>query len=357
MKQNNKTRYRKAMPGDGRRMLALIESHSAGGALDVLYTRREDAYRSYAVDCEDAEITLCVDEENDIKAQIACLPRRVYIGGEVRTAGYVTGLCKRTNSFVNLPRLFHAARGLSRCDLFFCSMLDGNEGIMKMLGKKRDYMPQPRVISAYTTYLFSPRAVKRCPHDFTFRRATEEDAEKLRCHFRAYGREHDFFPEMTSFRAFHGLDIEDFHVLTRRNGDIVAAGALWNQQDFKQNTIRHYGGIYNVLSRLDFLLRWLRYPPLPKAGAVVDFAYVGFFAAKQDEPHFIRAFLGEIAAIAGQRYATVCIGATENSETNRILSEIKSIHFSSKLCVLDFENDDAWMGMGDRRAFFECGLL
>ncbi|MDR2133166.1 MAG: GNAT family N-acetyltransferase [Clostridiales Family XIII bacterium] len=358
MKQKNSAHYRRALPEDGVGMLELIESHSSGGALDTVYTRRADAYRSYLADCKDAEITLCVDEEGRIKAQMACLPRRLYMGGEARTAGYLTGLCKRGDGFVNLPRLFHAALDDSKIDLFFCSILDGNDGVFKMLDKKRAYMPELRVISEYTTHLFSPKAIKRTTgHGFAFRRATENDSEALLLHYREYGKHHDFFPEISAFSEFPGLDIECFYLLLHRSGDIVAAGALWDQRDFKQHIVKKYGGAYKTAAKFNFLLRLLRYPPLPKANAVADFAYVGFFAVERDEPALIRAFLGEMAAIARSRCDTLCVGATADSETGRVLQGIKSVHFGSKLCLFDFKKDGARPAPRKRPAYFECGLL
>ena len=261
MKQKNKAVFRKAVPGDGEQMLELIESHSSNGALDIVYTRRRDAYQSYLSDCKDAEMTLCVDEENRIKAQMVCLLRRLYINGKVHTVGYVTGLHKRKNSIINLPRLFDTALHSSQCRLFYCSILDGNDGTFHMLNKKRTYMPELHIIRTYTTYLISPKAFKRIHHDFTFRQATEKDSEKLFKFFHEYGKTHNFFPEISSFSQFHGIDVGNFYLLIHQNGDIAATGALWNQQDFKQYIVKKYGGIYKAASKLNFLLR-LTPPPI-----------------------------------------------------------------------------------------------
>jgi hypothetical protein len=338
-------------------MLELIESRSSGGALDIVYTRREDAFRSYMADCKDAEITLCVDEGNRVRAQMVCLPRRVYIGGKVRTVGYVTGLCKRTDSFVNLKRLLHAALDDAQADFFFYSILSENGAGSKMLDKKRGYMPDLRSVGNYTTYLFSPYAPKKPRHGFTFRRADAADAEKLLRHYRDYGRNHDFFPEMTSLSAFHGLHAECFYLLTHPGGDIAAAGALWDQRDFKQHIVKAYNGIYKTLSKWNVLLRPLRYPPLPQQGEVADFAYLSFFAAGRDDPDIIRIFLGEAAAAARPLYGAICVGAIENSETRRILDTIKNVHFGSRLCCFDLKRNDAGAELGSRPAYFECGLL
>ena len=157
--------------------------------------------------------------------------------------------------------------------------------------------------------------------------------------------------------GFYCLGVENFYLLIHPNGHIFAAGALWNQQSFKQNIIKKYHGIYNAASKFSFLLRLFRYPPLPKINTIAGFAYISFLTAENNNPNIIRAFLGEIMAAAGKQYETVCIGATENSETSRILKKIKSIHFNSNLCLLDFKKDDTWIKLCTGPAFFECGSL
>ncbi|MDD4414915.1 MAG: hypothetical protein PHR14_10315 [Oscillospiraceae bacterium] len=357
MKQKNKAVFRKAAPSDGGQMLKLIESHSSNGALNIVYTRRRDAYQSYLCDCKDAEMTLCVDEENRIKAQMVCLPRCLYINGEAHTVGYVTGLHKCKNSIINLPRLFDTALNSSQCALFVCSILDGNDSTFHMLNKKRTYMPDLHLINKYTTYLISPKAFKRIRHNFTFRRATEKDSEKLFKFFHEYGRTHNFFPEISSFSQFHGIDVGDFYLLIHQNGDIAATGALWNQQDFKQYIVKKYGGIYKLASKLSPLLRLLHYPPFPKANSATDFAYISFLAAEHDDPAITKTYLSEIAAIARRQYGALCIGAVENSELNRVLCKIKSVSFKSKICLLDYKTNNVQFDINKQSSFFECGLL
>ncbi|MDD2361752.1 MAG: hypothetical protein PHH84_02165 [Oscillospiraceae bacterium] len=357
MKQKNKAVFRKAAPGDGGQMLELIESHSSNGALEIVYTRRKDAYQSYLCDCKDAEMTVCVDEENRIKAQMVCLPRRLYIDEKVHTVGYVTGLHKRKNSTVNLPRLFDTALKSSQCRLFFCSVLDGNDGAFHMLNKKRTYMPELHVINKYKTYLISPKAFKRIRHNFTFRRATEKDSERLFNFFHEYGKTHNFFPEISSFSQFHGIDVGNFYLLIHQNGEIAATGALWNQQDFKQYIVKKYGGIYKAASKLRPLLELLHYPSFPKADTAADFAHISFLAAEHDAPAITKIYLSEIAAIARRQYGALCIGAAQNSELNQVLCKIKSVSFNSKICLLDYKTSDVRFDMNKQASFFECGLL
>lgn len=357
MKQKSKAVIRKATPSDGGQMLELIESHSSNGNLDIVYTRRTDAYQSYLADCKDAEMTLCVDEENKIKAQIVCLPRRLYINGKVDTVGYVTGLYKHKESIVNLPRLFDTALHSSQCSLFFCSILDVNDSTFHMLNKRRTYMPELHILNKYTTYIVSPKAFKRIHHDFTFRRATEKDSKAHLNFLHEYGKTHNLFPEISSFSKFHGIGVEDFYLLINQNGDILATGALWYQQDFKQYIVKKYSGIYKSASKFNFLLRLLHYPPFPKANTATDFAHISFFAAKHDDLAIIKIFLSEIAAVARRQYGALCIGAVENSELNRMLYKIKSISFHSKICLLDYKTSDVKLNNYTQSSFFECGLL
>ena len=65
---------------------------------------------------------------------------------------YRSSVKAASRRFVNLPRLFHTALDFTECELLFCSILDGEDGDLKMLDIKREYMPDLHIISKYTTY-------------------------------------------------------------------------------------------------------------------------------------------------------------------------------------------------------------
>ena len=115
--------YRSATPADGSEMLRLIEYHPSNGDMNILYTRRPDAYKSYLLECPDAKMILCVNNDNRVLAQCICLPRKLYINREVRMVGYVTGLHKEDNALVNILKLLETGYVQSSVRLFFVQSL------------------------------------------------------------------------------------------------------------------------------------------------------------------------------------------------------------------------------------------
>ena len=82
-----------ARPDDGKDILRILESSPAKGSIELLYTRRPDAYESYMK--EPGEARVFVSREDDrVVGTCAELIRDVYIGGKVCRAAYLCGLKK-----------------------------------------------------------------------------------------------------------------------------------------------------------------------------------------------------------------------------------------------------------------------
>ncbi|MDR1564886.1 MAG: hypothetical protein LBS74_08020 [Oscillospiraceae bacterium] len=348
--------FREATPEDGAAMLELIESHPSKGALKLVYTRRENPYYSYMADCPHAEMTLAADDNNIIHALMVCLPRQMYINGELRTVGYVTGLHKREGSRVNLIRLFDYALRKSKGELFFCSLLEENGEVLNMLQKRHSRVPYLYPLCEYKTFMLGCKGGRGAGHSHAFRKAERDDEIPLIEFFNAYGRGHSFFPKISSLEGFCGLKTEDYYLMLEK-GKIIAAAAVWNQQAYKQYIALDYSGLYSVLQKLGLVLSALGYPKIPTKGSAVNFAYISFFAVNGDDEAVSAAFLAELMAASAVRWDTLCIGAALGSVIEGILSKKRSISFGSRLCLLDPAQNGSALNKGEGLPFFECGLL
>jgi hypothetical protein len=340
--------YRPATPADGPEMLRLIESHSNGGKIRIIYSRRPDAYRSYLTECDKTETTLCIGEDNRLLAQLTCIPRKLYIDGEVRTIGYLTGMHKADGAQVNVMKLLDAGYARSSVKQFFCSILDDNQSAFDMLAKRGLI----HSICDYTTYLFNPTAIKLMRHKFTFRRATPDDTERLLRFYNEVGSGYSYFPVFSSMDDFAGLTVSDFFIL-EDGSQIVAAGALWNQKTFKQYIVLSYGGIYKFAAACGTLLRALRFLPLPKVNEAANFAYISFFLCC--EPALEHVLLGEISA-AARNYDFLTTGAANRSSLGQHLNSVKGIKFGSRLCAADY-NRSGVMENVKMPIRYECAFL
>lgn len=342
--------YRSAMPDDGPEMLRLMESHPAKGGMQILYTRRPDAYRSYLTECADAEIILCADDHNRILGQIACLPRELYIDRQIQTVGYITGLHKKDGCFVNILKLLECGHSQSRTKRFFCSMLDDNKSVYDLFAKRGLIRP----ICDYATYFVHPAAIKKHRHPYTFRRAGIADSTPLLSFYNEAGSEYSYFPVFRSMNAFAGLTVSDFFLL-EAGGTIIAAGALWDQRVYKQYIALGYSGAYKLAARCGSVLRAFRYPPLPKTNTSANFAYIGFMLCRKEDAGLTRIFLGELAAKA-RNYDFLTVGAVKGDPSDGVLSAVKSLKIGSKLCVIDYDQN-GYMPITQTPLRFECALL
>ena len=346
---------RPATPADGPDMLRLIESHPTGGNIKLLYSRRPDAYRSYKTECAGAETILCIGENNRLLAQATCLPRRLYIDKKVCTLGYITGLYKTTGTQVNIMKLLDAGYVHSVAKQFFCSILDDNKSAFDLFDKRGLIYP----ICDYTTYLINPAAIKPIRHEFKFRRATSDDTDRLLSFYNEAGAMHSYFPVFSSMDDFPELTVTDFFIL--EDGDsIIAAGALWNQQAFKQYIALGYDGVYRLAALCNPVLRALHYPSLPKVNEAAHFAYISFILPRENNFHFERILLGEISN-AARKYSFLTIGAVKGTVLGKQLDLFKNIKIGSRLCAIDYPKsgvaESGVVESIDKPPRFECALL
>ena len=342
--------YRSAAADDAADMLRLIESHYSSGGIELLYTRRPDAYKSYQTECPDCEITLCVNKNNRVLAQVVCMPKKVYIDGTVQRLGYVTGLHKEKDTYINLLKLLEAAHTRSVVKKHYCSILDENKAAYDLLAKRGSIHP----ICDYTTYIINPAAFKHPKHSFKFRRANLTDTDRLLAFYNDVGSGYSYFPVFETMDDFSGLTVTDFFVM-EDGGEIVAAGALWNQQFYKQYIALGYHGIYKLAAYCNPLLRFLSYPLLPKINKAANIAFISFALCRKDYSDLLGALLGELAA-AGRGYDFLTIGAVNGDEAAVILNATKGIRIGSKLCVTDYDKT-GHLPIYKTPPRFECALL
>ncbi len=342
--------YRSATPADGLEMLRLIESHPASGGMQILYTRRPDAYQSYIAECPDAEMTLCVNGDNRVLAQIVCLPRKVYINREVQTVEYVTGLHKEDGALINIKKLLDTGHIRSSVKHFFCSILSDNKPAYALFAKRGLIHP----ICDYTTYFLHPAAFKVSKHGYKFRRAASRDTERLLNFYHEEGLGYSYFPVFRTMNDFAGLTVSDFFLL--EDGEkIIAAGAVWDQRAYKQYVALGYSGAYKLAAHCNPLLRFFCYPPLPRTNTAANFAYISFLLCHKDNLDVMRIFMGELAATA-RAYDFLTIGAVDGDDVEMLLNAVKNINISSRLCNIDFgENGSVPIYKTPFR--FECAFL
>ena len=353
---------RTATPEDGAEMLRILESSASKGGIELLYTRRPDAYASYMLESGEPRVFVSTDGDR-VVGTAAELIRKVYIGGKPARAGYVCGL-KKDADYDGLGFGLRFVRALQRDDIdfYYCSVVSENTAAWKMFEKGR------RVISvepleSYTTFILNPKVRIRAPKNaLSFRRAADGDTSALLAFLNREGSRYDLFPVVESPEQFHGLSVKDFCLLT--DGDeIIATAALWNQTAYKQYVVKRYNGLLRYARLLNPLLSALGYIRLPREDVPLDFPMASFFLVADghsglSREQISRIFLRRLTAEAAKTYGILVMGLPHRHFATPVLRGLPSIRFDTKLYALRFPWSGQEYGQVQReRLYPECGLL
>ena len=347
-----------ASPSDGKELLRILESSAAKGSIELVYTRRPDAYESYMKEAGEARVFVSKDGERTV-GTCAELVRDVYIGGEKCKAAYVCGLKKDALYDGGIGFGAEFIRGLQNDDIdyYYCSVVSGNTEAQKMF-ENSSHSISMKPITEYKTYIFSPKVkIKSQKHSLLFRKATEDDIPMITEFLNAEGRKKDLFPVFTSPDQFYSLSSKDFYLLSDGN-NILAAAALWNQTEYKQYIVKKYRGLMKLAHTANPLLSALKYITLPMENEPLDFPMLSFFVSRDDSEEYYRIFLSEITREISRSYGMFVIGLSKGHFAAPVLNKLPSISFETRLYEIKFPwSSQSYKTPDQNKIHPECGLL
>ncbi|MBE5936336.1 MAG: hypothetical protein E7262_11255 [Lachnospiraceae bacterium] len=343
---------------EGERILEILESSASKGTMELLYTRRPNAYLSYKKESDDTKVFV-IKENEQIIATIAEIIRKVYIGGEVKKIAYVCGLKKDINykGNVNWGKVFFRSLVRDDIDGYFCSVLSDNKSAIDLFEKKRKNVMMTELLGEYRTYLMTPYFKFRLEENsYLFKRASKCDEQQIIKFLNEQGRKKEFFPVIEHIEQFTNLRIEDFYVLKNGN-EIIAVGALWNQVEYRQYIVKKYNGVMKIARCLNIFLRLLGYIQLPKENENIDFPMLSFFISKDDNEEYYKIFLNNLKNEM-KKGGMFVIGTVESSFNGKIYNKLRNIHFDTRIYSIDFiAGKGKKVIINKNKLWLECGLL
>ena len=353
----NVSRY-VASADDGKEILRILESSSAKGIIELLYTRRPDAYESYMKDFGESRVFVSKKEGRTVGC-CAELVREVYLGGERARSAYVCGLKKDADYDGSVGFGAGFIRSLQRDDIdhYYCSVISDNK-YAQMIFERSKRIISIKPFAEYRTYIINPGLrFKHRPCALSFRRANESDVPALLEFLNEEGKKKDLFPVISSFDDFHALKYSDFYLLTE-GSHIVAAASLWVQTDYKQYVVKKYRGIMKLARIVNPLMRALGYIRLPKENDPLRFPMLSFFLCRNDDPEYYRVFFGEIKKEVQKEHEMLVIGLPRNHFASLMLDKLPSVHFDTRLYEISFPWSDRKLRKANPDNIYpECGLL
>jgi len=360
-------RFELSSPKDGQELLEILEAEPFEGKIELLYTRRHDAYASFQLEGDPVEVVICRDTRTGRIAGMGVSANRLlYVNGEPREVGYLFGLRARPEyrrATTVLHRGYARLRQLQHRPPCFSltSILEENLYARRLLEKRRPFMPVYEPLVSCTVYAMSPGKLRLRRLRSDLRRATTADLPALVRFLREQGARQQFFPfiDENSFDRppFSGLRIEDF-LLWEQGGQLVAAAGLWDQSAYRQYLVLGYRGALRVLRPLSFLLPLCGLPALPPAGSQLRFLTLSLWAVRDDNPALFADFLEQVSSDAGS-YPLLLASLAAGNPLEPALAARRHIGYRSRIYLVYWPDQEAEAAAirRDLSPYLECGLL
>ena len=352
--RNDRYGYRLATPADSSRILEIYESGSFSGQISVLYTRRPDPVQSLMKEGDSVIIPVMVDKEKNglICGVGCCVVRNAWINGEIMRVGYLSGLKVHPGYRRRIPHIARAYGAFyqetkGRVDLYYTTILEENAAARKMLEKRRKGMPEYRPAGVYTVYCFGTgKKHRRLSQGLKLEKG---NMTGVKAFYEAQLQQTNFAPAGTDLP---GIRDNDFYTLRDDSGQVLAACAVWNQQEHKQYIITGYAGLYKILRHVPLSI--LGYPSLPRENIPANYASIALLCVKDHNPEWAAYLLGKVAEEAAP-YDFLMAGLFGTHPLKPVFQNLKHIKYKSMLYTVH------WEGKGplpdDRPVHLEVGLL
>ena len=314
----------KATEKDGAQMRDLFEQTEMQAPIEMMLTRRPNVFLSYKKENESAEVFL-IKSDNEIILQIGCLPHELLVDGKPVRAGYLCGLRKKPGVFrINYNDFIQEIFDECKCDIYYASIVDGNQRAVKLLTKGHKQLPAFYPLCKHTSFVF--RAAKtKTTDEVIFRNANEEDNNRIENFIKEQRGEYNFIP-VFNLRQFVNLSIDDFYLL-EHNNEILCVCALWRQEDYKQYGVKRYNGVARIFSFL---------PAFPKVGEAIESPIISLLISKDENIKYYTEMLRRISNAIAPQSKLYTVGATQHTVLFDILSQrVPAARFDSTIYTLN----------------------
>jgi hypothetical protein len=295
-----------ATPADDPAIRGLCRRETVPGHISLAYEREPDFSLGCRVTGDTFQVLVARERHSGQIAGVACRStRHVFVNGAPRRLGYLgqlrIGMQFRGRWLVS--RGFAMLRQLHEQDpvpAYLASIVDGNREAAEILVRKsrKSFPSFQRIAELHTLAISVGRPKRILQGDFSLSSASQDGLGEIANFLRKYGSRQQFFPVWTedslSELSSLGLNAENIRVL-RRNGEIVAVGAVWDQSSYKQTVLHSYSGLRKAVAPLYNLgALWLRRPVLPRPGEKLRSAYVSLVCVAGDDLAVFAGLLGDL---------------------------------------------------------------
>jgi hypothetical protein len=318
-------------------LLEILEEAEFKGRISILYTRRPDAMKSIQREGQRVMVYRCIGED-DTAGFGACAVNPMFLDGKVQQIGYLFGFRVKKNHMHFIRHLpegyrFHFDENKNAAG-FITTILEENIPARRLLEKKRKSMPLYDYLGQIRTFSMRTGQKARLPEGWSINRLERDEIDEMLKFYLEQGQSFQYFPVFSREDLMQGEKIpawDSFYILRSPEGKIAAAGAVWDQQSYKQYIIQGYSpGFTFIRPVLNLLAPLLGIPSLPKPGSVLNFFILAFFLSRDMDPLAYGMFLDQMLA-SQTSYDSCSIGLHESNSLSAVIQKKRPLIYKSRL--------------------------
>lgn len=317
------TRYAAATPADDAAIRRLLRDNPMQGSVDLTFEREPDYFRGTNL-AGGEDTTIVATSHSQLVCMGRCTRRECWIDGRVRRVGYLGELRLEASArgrFEILRDGYRFFRELERpdpADLYFTSIAADNARARSLLEAGVRGLPGYQFLAELDTHLVSVSSPRRITPRIQAEPVTPDILPRLVRLVNEQAQSRQLATVWTEDRIIalqnHGLPLSRF-LIARKDHEIIAAGALWDQRGWRQTVIHSYAPLLGALRPMVNLVGSVfGRARLPKPSSVLAHAFLSPLAfARGSEgllPEMIESFF-PMARQSGLDFLTLALPATD----------------------------------------------
>jgi hypothetical protein len=326
----------------------LLQQIPLNGMIRIRYLREPSYLGSVGIQGMPQQ-TLVGLVNNKIMAVASRNIQRLYIDGEIITAGYISNLRYHpaARHGISLLKGIKEMRNLSAslpADFHYATLIDKDNFTRDILLSKNPRMPGIIDMGQLNTFSIPIRKTAKnatpCKK-FEILRGDEKLMPLILNFLKKEGSRSDFFPDLGGGAYAPGLIQPDSFFAIFDKGELAGVCSLPDMKNYRQYMMAGYSRSFGMLRvPLNCYYAIRRLQSIPRKGEEIKLAFAGFPVVKDNNPEIFTALLSRVynfLAGSGDHYLSLALH--EKSPLIKSLDRFPKINYISRLCIVDLNND------------------
>ena len=340
--------FRLATEKDDPAIRELLKQIPLNGMLRIRYLREPSYTRSVEIQGMPRQ-TLVGLINNKVVAVGSRNIQQLHIGGDIKTAGYISNLrfhhgARHGISLLKGIRQMEDLPASRPINFHYATLIDRDSLTRNILVSNRPRMPLVIDMGLLNTFSIPVRKKRinvKPGKKFEIIRGDENLMPRILSFLKKEGTRKDFFQDLDSGAYAPSLLQPDSFFAVFDKGNIAGVCSVPDMKSYRQYIMEGYSLSFAMIRAplsLFYSLRGLR--SIPRKGEEIKLAFVGFPVVRDDDPEIFRALLTHVYnSLSGTGLHYLSIALYEKSPLIRSLSHFPKINYTSRLYMIKLNND------------------